>query len=161
VELNSLEERGFLITTAAKLINWARSNSLWPVTYGLSCCAIEMMHAAAARYDLDRFGSMFRSSPRQADVMIIAGTVCNKMAPILRTVYEQMAEPKWVIAMGSCASGGGCYHYTYSVVRGAAQIVPVDIYVPGCPPTPEALVHGVMQLQEKIMRGSDAIRKNC
>ena len=153
VGLTTLSEQGFFTTTVEKLINWARSNSLWPVTYGLSCCAIEMMHAGAARYDLDRFGSMFRPSPRQSDVMIIAGTVCNKMAPVLRRVYEQMPEPKWVIAMGSCASGGGCYHYTYSVVRGADKIVPVDIYVPGCPPTAEALVHGIMQLQEKIKAG--------
>lgn len=153
VGLTTLSEQGFLITTVEKLISWARSNSLWPVTYGLSCCAIEMMHAGAARYDMDRFGIMFRPSPRQADVMIIAGTVCNKMAPILRRVYEQMADPKWVIAMGSCASGGGCYYYTYSVVRGADKIVPIDIYVPGCPPTAEALIYGITQLQEKIREG--------
>ena len=153
VGLKTLIEQGFVVSTAEKLINYARSNSLWPLTFGLSCCAIEMMHAGAARYDLDRFGSMFRASPRQADVMIVAGTVCNKMSPVLRRVYDQMAGPKWVIAMGACASGGGCYHYTYSVVRGVDNIVPVNIYIPGCPPTPEALVHGIMQLQKKIKNG--------
>lgn len=152
-------EQGFLLTTVQKLINWARSNSLWPVTYGLSCCAIEMMHAGAARYDMDRFGVMFRPSPRQADVMIIAGTITNKMAPVLRKIYEQMAEPKWVIAMGSCASGGGGYYYTYSVVRGAKQIVPVDIYIPGCPPTAEALIHGIMQLQQKIKQEKFKVKR--
>jgi NADH-quinone oxidoreductase subunit B len=152
--LNKLLDNGFITTTFNGLISWARSNSLWPLTFGLSCCAIEMMQAAAARYDLDRFGTILRASPRQADVMIVAGTVCNKMAPVLRQVYEQMPEPKWVIAMGACASGGGCYYYTYSVVRGVDKIVPVDIYIPGCPPTAEALLHGIMQLQKKIKQSN-------
>jgi NADH-quinone oxidoreductase subunit B len=141
---------GFVTTTMNELLNWARSGSMWPVTFGLACCAIEMMHTAASRYDLDRFGVVFRPSPRQSDVMIVAGTLCNKMAPALRRVYDQMAEPRWVISMGSCANGGGYYHYSYSVVRGCDRIVPVDIYVPGCPPTAEALLYGVIQLQNKI-----------
>lgn len=154
-----LEQRGFVTTTAEGLINWARSGSLWPMTFGLACCAVEMMHAAASRYDLDRFGTMFRPSPRQSDVMIVAGTLCNKMAPALRKVYDQMAEPRWVISMGSCANGGGYYHYSYSVVRGCDRIVPVDIYVPGCPPTAEALVYGVIQLQNKIRRRNVIVRE--
>ena len=145
--------------TADKLINWTRTGSLWPVTFGLACCAIEMMHAGAARYDLDRFGVVFCPSPRQSDVMIVAGTLCNKMAPALRKVYDQMAEPRWVISMGSCANGGGYYHYSYSVVRGADRIVPVDIYVPGCPPTAEALLYGVLLLQKKIQLTSVFIGK--
>ena len=142
--------RGFEVTSIDKLINWARTGSLWPVTFGLACCAIEMMHAGASRYDQDRFGIIFRASPRQADVMIVAGTVCKKMAPILRTLYDQMPEPKWVIAMGACASAGGPFP-TYSVVQGVDHIVPVDIYIPGCPPPPEALMTGLMQLQKKVM----------
>ena len=141
---------GFVITSIDKLVNWARSGSLWPVTLGLACCAIEMMHSSAARYDADRFGVFYRASPRQADVMIVAGTLGNKMAPALRKVYDQMAEPKWVISMGSCANGGGYYHDSYSVVRGCDQIIPVDIYVPGCPPTAEALLNGIIELQRKI-----------
>ncbi|MBE68831.1 MAG: NADH-quinone oxidoreductase subunit B [Deltaproteobacteria bacterium] len=141
---------GFVITSIDKLVNWARSGSLWPVTLGLACCAIEMMHSSAARYDADRFGVFYRASPRQADVMIVAGTLVNKMAPALRKVYDQMAEPKWVISMGSCANGGGYYHDSYSVVRGCDQIIPVDIYVPGCPPTAEALLNGIIELQRKI-----------
>ncbi len=142
--------KGFIVTNIDQLINWARSGSLWPMTFGLACCAIEMMHAGASRYDLDRFGVMFRPSPRQADVMIVAGTLTNKMASALRQVYDQMAFPKWVISMGSCANGGGYYHDAYSVVKGCDRIVPVDIYVPGCPPTPEALIYGIIQLQNKI-----------
>ena len=141
---------GFVITSIDKLANWARTGSLWPMTFGLACCAIEMMHSGAARYDMDRFGVIFRPSPRQADVMIVAGTLVNKMAPALRKVYDQMAEPKWVISMGSCANGGGYYHDSYSVVRGCDQIIPVDIYVPGCPPTAEALLNGIIELKSKI-----------
>ncbi|MEY8243441.1 MAG: NADH-quinone oxidoreductase subunit B family protein [Gammaproteobacteria bacterium] len=141
---------GFVITSIEKLANWARTGSLWPMTFGLACCAIEMMHSGAARYDMDRFGVIFRPSPRQADVMIVAGTLVNKMAPALRKVYDQMAEPKWVISMGSCANGGGYYHDSYAVVRGCDQIIPVDIYVPGCPPTAEALLNGIIELQHKI-----------
>jgi NADH-quinone oxidoreductase subunit B len=147
-----LEDKGFFVTSAERLAGWARSGSMWPMTFGLACCAVEMMHAAASRYDLDRLGLVFRPSPRQSDVMIVAGTLCNKMAPALRKVYDQMSEPRYVISMGSCANGGGYYHYSYSVVRGCDRIVPVDIYVPGCPPTAEALVYGIMLLQRKIQR---------
>ena len=150
--------RGFEVTTVDKLINWARTGSLWPVTFGLACCAVEMMHAGAARYDQDRFGIIFRPSPRQSDVMIVAGTLVNKMAPALRKVYDQMTEPRWVISMGSCANGGGYYHYSYAVVRGCDRIVPVDVYVPGCPPTAEALLYGIIQLQNKIRRNKAIIR---
>jgi len=141
-----------IITSLDYFINWARLSALWPMTFGLACCAVEMMHAGASRYDLDRFGVVFRPSPRQSDVMIVAGTLVNKMAPALRKVYDQMTEPKWVISMGSCANGGGYYHYSYAVTRGCDRIVPVDIYVPGCPPTAEALLFGILQLQKKIKR---------
>jgi NADH-quinone oxidoreductase subunit B len=147
-----LQEKGFLVSSVESLVDWARTGSIWPMTFGLACCGVEMIHAFMARYDLDRFGSFPRASPRQSDVMIVAGTLCNKMAPALRKVYDQMAEPRWVISMGSCANGGGYYHYSYSVVRGCDRIVPVDIYVPGCPPTAEALVYGILQLQKKIRR---------
>ena len=141
---------GFVTTNLAALTNWAKSGSMWPVTFGLACCAVEMMHTAMPRYDLERFGAAPRGSPRQSDVMIVAGTLTNKMAPALRKVYDQMPEPRYVISMGSCANGGGYYHYSYSVVRGCDRIVPVDIYVPGCPPSAEALLYGIMQLQKKI-----------
>ena len=152
-----LEEKGFLVSNFENLVDWARTGSIWPMTFGLACCGVEMIHAFMARYDLDRFGSFPRASPRQSDVMIVAGTLCNKMAPALRKVYDQMAEPRWVISMGSCANGGGYYHYSYSVVRGCDRIVPVDIYVPGCPPTAEALVYGILQLQKKIRRDDTPI----
>ncbi|XP_062452136.1 NADH dehydrogenase [ubiquinone] iron-sulfur protein 7, mitochondrial [Rhea pennata] len=142
----------YIVTKLDDLINWARRSSMWPMTFGLACCAVEMMHMAAPRYDMDRFGVVFRASPRQADVMIVAGTLTNKMAPALRKVYDQMPEPRYVVSMGSCANGGGYYHYSYSVVRGCDRIVPVDIYVPGCPPTAEALLYGILQLQKKIKR---------
>ena len=149
---NPLLERGFVTASMDSLVNWARTGSMWPMTFGLACCAVEMMHAGAARLDLDRYGVVFRPSPRQSDVMIVAGTLVNKMAPALRRVYDQMPDPNWVISMGSCANGGGYYHYSYAVVRGCDRIVPVDIYVPGCPPTAEALIYGILQLQKKIRR---------
>lgn len=149
-----VSNQGFIVTKFNDLVSWARKGSLWPMTFGLACCAVEMMQAAASRYDLDRLGLVFRPSPRQADVMIVAGTLTNKMAPALRKVYDQMAEPRWVISMGSCANGGGYYHYSYSVVRGCDRIVPVDVYVPGCPPTAEALMYGILRLQKKIERAN-------
>lgn len=147
-----LDQKGFITASLDDLTTWARTGSLWWMTFGLACCAVEMIHVNMPRYDLERFGVAPRASPRQSDVMIVAGTLCNKMAPALRTVYDQMPEPKYVISMGSCANGGGYYHYSYSVVRGCDRIVPVDIYVPGCPPTAEALLYGIMQLQRKIRR---------
>ena len=150
MRLENIQRDGFVLADSESLFDWARTGSLWPMTFGLACCAVEMMHAGASRYDLDRFGMLFRPSPRQSDVMIVAGTLVNKMAPALRKVYDQMADPKWVISMGSCANGGGYYHYSYSVVRGCDRIVPVDVYVPGCPPTAEALLYGILQLQNKI-----------
>lgn len=150
----SILKKGFITTSVDKVLKWANTSSIWPMTFGLACCAVEMMHASAARYDLDQFGTFYRPSPRQSDLMIVAGTLCNKMAPALRKVYDQMPEPKWVISMGSCANGGGYYHYSYSVVRGCDRIVPVDVYVPGCPPTAEALIYGILQLQNKIRSGN-------
>ena len=152
---NPLLERGFVTTSSDVLLNWARTGSMWPMTFGLACCAVEMMHAGAARLDLDRYGVVFRPSPRQSDVMIVAGTLVNKMAPALRKVYDQMPNPKWVISIGSCANGGGYYHYSYAVVRGCDRVVPVDVYVPGCPPTAEALIYGILQLQKKIRRATN------
>ena len=144
------QEAGVLTASLNKLVNWARRNSLWPATFGLACCAIEMMASTDSRFDLSRFGSeAFRASPRQADVMIVSGRVCKKMAPVLRQVYDQMPEPKWVIAMGDCASCAGVFN-NYAVVQGVDQLVPVDIYVPGCPPSPDALIYAVMQLQKKV-----------
>jgi NADH-quinone oxidoreductase subunit B len=149
---DTLADKGFVVAQLDKLVNWARTGSMFPMTFGLACCAVEMMHAYVSRYDLDRFGVVPRPSPRQSDVIIVAGTLTNKMAPAFRKVYDQMAEPRYVISMGSCANGGGYYHYSYSVVRGCDRVVPVDIYVPGCPPTAEALVYGILQLQRKIRR---------
>ena len=143
-----------VFTSVTNLFNWARSRSPWPLGYGLACCAIEMMASAMSHHDLGRFGAeVFRSSPRQADVMIVAGTVTHKMAPRLRRLYEQMPEPKWVIAMGNCASSGGEFWDSYSTLQGVDTVVPVDVYVPGCPPRPEALTEGVLRLREKISRG--------
>ena len=139
-----------IITTSLdSLVNWARKSSIWPMTFGLACCAIEMMATGAAKHDLDRFGIIFRASPRQSDCIIIAGTVTKKMLPVIRTVYEQMPEPKWVVAMGACACSGGIFD-TYSVVQGIDEALPVDVYIPGCPPRPEALLYGLMKLQDKI-----------
>ena len=152
-------DKGFVTTSLDTAINWLRTGSVWPVSFGLACCAIEMMHSSMPRYDMDRFGTFFRASPRQSDLMIVAGTLCNKMAPALRKVYDQMAEPRWVVSMGSCANGGGYYHDSYSVVRGCDKIVPVDIYVPGCPPTAEALLYALIQLRTKIKRTSTIARQ--
>ena len=140
----------FLTTTVEKMVQWARRSAIWPVTFGLACCAIEMMAMAAARYDIARFGAeVFRGSPRQADLMIVAGRLSRKMAPVMRRVYDQMPEPKWVISMGACASCGGVFD-NYAIVQGVDQVVPVDVFVPGCPPRPEALIYGIVQLQRKI-----------
>ena len=155
---DEITDKGFVVAQLDKLVSWAQSGSLWPMTFGLACCAVEMMHTAASRYDLDRFGVVFRPSPRQSDVMIVAGTLTNKMAPALRKVYDQMPEPRYVISMGSCANGGGYYHFSYSVVRGCDKVVPVDIYVPGCPPSAEGLLYGILQLQKKI-RNSGSLER--
>ena len=141
-----------IITTSLdSIVNWSRASSLWPLTFGLACCAIEMMATGAARFDLDRFGVLFRASPRQADVIIIAGTVTKKMLPVIKTVYEQMPEPRYVIAMGACACSGGIFD-TYSTVQGIDEHLPVDVYIPGCPPRPEGLLYGIMKLQEQIKK---------
>ncbi len=139
-----------ITTTISKVADWGRKSSLWPALFGLACCAIEMMAASASRFDMARFGSeVFRASPRQADLMIVSGRVCQKMAPVVRQIYDQMPEPKWVIAMGACASSGGVFN-NYAVIQGVDKIVPVDVYVPGCPPRPEALLDAVVKLQAKI-----------
>ena len=149
--IEGILEKGFVTTTLDSVINWARNGSMWPVTFGLACCAVEMMHAGAARYDLDRFGIVFRPSPRQSDLMIVAGTVTYKMASRVKRLYHQMPDPKYVMAMGACTIGGGPYFkHGYHVVKGVDLVVPVDIYVPGCPPRPEALLEGLMRLQDKI-----------
>ena len=152
INLAGFDNKGYMLTTVNDVINWSRTGSLYWMTFGLACCAVEMMHTSIPRYDLERFGAIPRGSPRQSDLMIVAGTLTNKMAPALRKVYDQMPEPRYVISMGSCANGGGYYHYSYSVVRGCDRIVPVDIYVPGCPPSAEALLYGILQLQKKIRR---------
>jgi NADH-quinone oxidoreductase subunit B len=148
-----LEEKlpnGILLTSVEKLVNWSRKSSLWPATFGLACCAIEMMASGSARYDLARFGmEVFRASPRQADLMIVAGRVSQKMAPVLRQIYDQMPEPKWVLSMGVCASSGGMFN-NYAIVQGVDHIVPVDMYLPGCPPRPEMLIDAILKLHEKI-----------
>ncbi|RPJ58479.1 MAG: NADH-quinone oxidoreductase subunit B [Acidobacteria bacterium] len=144
------ESRGIITTTADALFNWARKSSLWPMTFGLACCAIEMMATGASRFDIDRFGSgLFRPSPRQADLIIVSGTVTLKMAEAIQKLYDQMPGPKWVVAMGACASVGGPFD-TYATLQGVDKIVPVDVYIPGCPPRPEALLYGLMRLQDKI-----------
>ena len=149
-DFQELERDGILFTSLSKLVAWGRSNSLYPVTFGLACCALEMMQSTNARNDMARFGSeVFRASPRQADVMIVAGRLSKKMAPVMRRVYEQMPEPKWVISMGACASSGGMFN-NYAIVQNVDSVVPVDVYVPGCPPRPESLIYAVMQLQKKV-----------
>jgi NADH-quinone oxidoreductase subunit B len=143
-------QSGFVTTTLGKVIQWGRYSSLWPALFGLACCAIEMMSSTASRYDMSRFGAeVFRASPRQADLMIVAGRVSQKMAPVLRHIYDQMPEPKWVISMGACASSGGMFN-NYAIVQGVDKVVPVDVYIPGCPPRPEGLIDAVMKLQKKI-----------
>ena len=145
-------KRGLLVTSLDKAVSWARKQSMWPVTFGLACCAIEMMSTGAGHYDLSRWGmELFRASPRQSDLMIVAGRVSQKMGPVLRTVYDQMPEPKWVISMGVCASQGGMFT-NYAIIQGVDSIVPVDIYVPGCPPRPEMLMYGILRLHEKVQR---------
>src|ERR1700704_1520606 len=155
-----LEDEGIIFATLDKAVNWARRSSIWPLGFGLACCAIVMMSMAAARFDVARFGAeVFRPSPRQADLMIVAGRLSQKMAPVIRRLYDQMPEPKWVISMGACATSGGVFD-NYAIVQGVDKIVPVDVYIPGCPPRPEMLIHAVMMLQDKVMKESVRDRKD-